>query len=342
MSVVSQIKQFQTGSVNITTVTSTVLNVVPQTSSSKVPNKITDTISQLTSKTNDISSFLNQASINGGNQPFNLVKFAQEFVQKQTTSNEGQTSQVTDSKPITRKVNQITQKVVSSITNNYIKSNKLLSVLETNLNKILSQNKVNFISVENGQIIAQPIQNQEIETAIQNIQKIINTYVEAVDKYARRVYNTDPIKTTKDLQENLSLNHLIEFIEKVISITLLLLQIKIKIRKARDLVTAANAAAQVPVPNLSLATEYTERATQYTANEQKQLDDLASTQERILAIKNKISFYGKKYEQAKSKLLNLQGLVNNFQQQVSNKTLTSLNNQFTGSLTTVNNITGSK
>ena len=84
-------------------------------------------------------------------------------------------------------------------------------------------------------------------------------------------------------------------------------------------------------------------------SEQNQLDDLAAAQEIITEVKKKINFYGKKYEQTKSKLLNLQETINNYQQQVLNNSLQSLNNQITGSYnqitgsieTKINNTTGS-
>jgi hypothetical protein len=75
MPILEQIKQFQTGSITVTSTTSTVLNVAPKSPTSKLPNQLTNTISQLTSKTNEISSFLNDASINSGNGPFSLTKF---------------------------------------------------------------------------------------------------------------------------------------------------------------------------------------------------------------------------------------------------------------------------
>jgi hypothetical protein len=339
MALIEQIKQFQTGSISITSVTK---NTLPGTLS--VPNvtgsmsKTLESLNKLSSKQNEISSFLNDSGINGGDQPFSIAKFAREFITKQQTTNEGETSKVTDSRPITRKVNQITKKVVDGIVQNYLQSGKLLSLLETQVNKILKQASVQYVSVENGQIQAQPIQNKEVDQAITNIQKILDGYTKSIDKAARRIYNTDPIKSTKDLQQNLSLNHTIDFIKTIISIALLILQIKIKIRKAQDIAAAANAAAQVPVPNIALAAKLTQQATENTAGEQKQLDDLASTQERILAIKGKIDFYGKKYEMSKSKILDLQSQINSYQTGLFNKALQGVNNQLTGSY---NQVTGS-
>lgn len=314
MSVVEQIKAFQTGSLK---------------SNSSLEKTIQD-ISQISSKSNEISSFLNEASIASGNSPFNLSKFAREFILKQNNSNEGQTNKITDSKPITRKSNQIISKVVKNITDNFLRSEKLTLLLEKQINQILKQSKVNYVSIQDGQIQAQPIQSKELDQVISNLQKTITTYINAVDRYGKRIYNDKPIKTTNDLKNNLSLNQIINFIETIISIALLIINLKIKIRKAQDVAAAASALAAVP-PQPATAARFTQMALENTASEQKQLDDLAATQELILNVKRKISFYGKKYENSKNKLLTLQNTLNNIQKQYLDKTLNQINNQITGS-----------
>jgi hypothetical protein len=348
---IEQIKSFQVGNKTITQSTTTVIPGINPTTGSSSLQKTIESISQLSSKSNEISSFINDASIDGGNQPFNISTFAREFILKsqQQEQEESTTGKVTDSKPITRRFQQITKKLVDNIAQNYVRSGRLLSILEKNVNKILSQSNVNFVSIENGQIVAQPIQSQQVNQAIQNIQKTVDTYVLAIDKYARRVYNTDPILTVDQLRKNLSLNKLIPLYDKILAVKLLLLEIQIKRRKAQDLVIAANAASQVPVPNVALATEYTQRATQYTANELNSLEDLAEAYKEFEAIKKKVEFYGTKYEKTKNQLLNIQQTINTFQSQIINKSLTQLNNQLTGSYneltgsitTRISNVTGS-
>jgi hypothetical protein len=348
---IEQIKSFQVGNKTITQSTTTVIPGINPTTGSSSLQKTIESISQLSSKSNEISSFINDASIDGGNQPFNISTFAREFILKsqQQEQEESTTGKVTDSKPITRRFQQITKKLVDNIAQNYVRSGRLLSILEKNVNKILSQSNVNFVSVENGQIVAQPIQSQQVNQAIQNIQKTVDTYVLAIDKYARRVYNTDPILTFDQLRKNLSLNKLIPLYDKILAVKLLLLEIQIKRRKAQDLVIAANAASQVPVPNVALATEYTQRATQYTANELNSLEDLAEAYKEFEAIKKKVEFYGTKYEKTKNQLLNIQQTINTFQSQIINKSLTQVTNQLTGSYneltgsitTRISNVTGS-
>ena len=348
---IEQIKSFQVGNKTITQSTTTVIpGLSPITGSSSL-QKTVESISQLSSKSNEISSFINDAGIAGGNQPFNISTFAREFIFKsqQQEQEESTTGKVTDSKPITRRIKQITKKLVDNIAQNYVRSGRLLSILEKNVNKVLAQSNVNFVSVENGKIVAQPIQSQQVNQAIQNIQKTVDTYVLAVDKYARRVYNTDEIRTVDQLRQNLSLNKLIPIYDKILAVKLEILQIQIKRRKAQDLIIAANAASQVPVPNVALATEYAQRATQYTANELNSLEDLAEAYKEFKAIKEKVEFYGTKYEKTKNQLLNIQQTINNYQSQIFNKALTQVNNQLTGSynqltgsvVTRISNITGS-
>jgi hypothetical protein len=113
--------------------------------------------------------------------------------------------------------------------------------------------------------------------------------------------------------------------------------LKIKIRKARDLSAAAAALAQ-PIPNAPLAAEYTERATQYTANEISQILDLHEASLIITDLKKQITFYGEKYESTKNKLLNIKGTIDALQSQVFKKALNQINNQLTGSY---NQLTGS-
>lgn len=334
---IEKLKSYQTGSRTIISSTTT---VIPGASISNVASgslqKTIQSVSKLSSKSNEISSFLNEASVASGNGPFNLSKFAREFITKQNSAEktQGNTTKVTDSKPITRKSKQITKKVVDTIVANYLRSDRLLITLEKQINKVLKQSNVTYVTIENGQITTQPIQNKEIEQVINNFQKTIDTYVEAVDKYARRIYNTDPIKTTNDLRNNLSLNHMVNFIKTIISIALLILNLKIKIRKARDKAAAANALITTP-PQPIVAASFIQASLVNTADEQKKLDDLAATQELILGIKNKIDFYGKKYQDSKNKLQNLKVTVDNFQSQLYNKSLSGVNNTLTGSITQI-------
>ena len=354
MDLINQLQQFQKLSGSLGQMTTQTAGLQPALSNKFTPSvqnanlvKTQQAVSQLTSKLNEIDTFINNSSIAGGDQPFSIVQFAKEFVTKQSQQPTSSTDKTTNTKPITKKLSSILEKQSSSIAKTFLQSQKIISVLDKNVNKILKQNNVSYVSVENGQIIAQPIQNKEINKAITNIQKVINSYINTVDHYARMVYNTDSINSIKQLKpgQNLSLYHVIKFIDNILAVYLLILDIKIKIRKARDLTTAANAAAQVPVPNITLAAEYTERATQYTAAELNQLEDANSSYELITTVRKKIEFYGEKYDKSKSQLLDLKSTLDAFQSLILNKALTEVNtqinkgiNQITGS---INNWTGS-
>lgn len=299
--------------------------------------KTTDSISKLTSNMNEISSFLNESSTNSGDKPFNLKTFAREFTAKQSKSDTTETDKVTNSKPITRKVKQISAKTLKTVVQKVLTSDRLLKLLEKQTSKILSQAKVNYVKSEDGKLVAQPIQSEQVDKALANVQKITTAFVENVDKYLSRLYNTKPITSTKELQQNLSLNHIVDFIENVVAIYMLILKVKIKIRKAQDAAAAANALLTAP-PQPLVAARFTQMALENTAAEQKQLDDLADTQGWISELKKKIDFYGGKYEKQKNILLSIQTSINAYTQATANKALQSTNNQISGS---INNITGS-
>ena len=79
---INQIKSFQTGSIQITQSTTTVIPGISAVTGSSSLQKTIESISKLSSKSNEITSFLNDASIAGGSQPFNISTFAREFVLK--------------------------------------------------------------------------------------------------------------------------------------------------------------------------------------------------------------------------------------------------------------------
>ena len=139
---IEKLKSYQTGSRTIISSTTT---VIPGASISNIASgslqKTIQSVSKLSSKSNEISSFLNEASIASGNGPFNLSKFAREFITKQNNADktQGSTTKVTDSKPITRKSKQLIKKVVDNIVSNYLRSDRLLITLEKQINTIIRE-----------------------------------------------------------------------------------------------------------------------------------------------------------------------------------------------------------
>jgi hypothetical protein len=317
-------------------------NVLPNTSKAGLDlSKTISTLSNLSSEVNKIASFLNNSSVEGssGNPPLTLKSFAKEFASKsaQQEATSSNTDSVADSNPKTKKFVQISSKLITQIINQQASSGRMLYLLESQVSRILQQSKVTYVKVENGQIVAQPIQNTEINLALANIQKTVDSIINNIDRYAKRIYNENPITTVEDLKNNLSLNKIIDFINTVLSIYLDVLQIQIKIRKSQDIAAAANALATVP-PQPLVAARYTQASLELTANEQKKLNDLVAAYFQIKNIDDQITFYGKKYIKQKARLSDLKGTIDSFITSTTNKTLTQLNNQITGSL---NHLTGS-
>lgn len=299
--------------------------------------KTQQTIAGLTNKMNSINIDVNTNNIQGGNQPNSLTELAKQILTTVLNPFQSPSTLVSNTKPMTGKVEQLLSKQENGINKSFLNSENILLLLEENTNKILNLSDVNYVSIDNGQIVAQPIQNEKITTAVNNIQQVINTYVNTIDRYARMVYNTDPILTSQQIitpGQNISLYHIIKFINTIVALYVKAIEIKIKIRKIQDGITAANALATIP-PNIPLATEYTTRALTMTADEKIQMDDAAETLKLIDNTQKRIEFYGQKYDSSKNRLLNLKSLIDEFQNQLINSSLQNVNNYLTGSLNTL-------
>jgi hypothetical protein len=92
--------------------------------------KTQQSVAQLSSKLNEINTFINDSGIAGGDQPFNIVSFAREFIQKQSEQPQDSTDKTTDSKPVSKKVSSFLQKQGSAISKTYLQSEKLISTLD--------------------------------------------------------------------------------------------------------------------------------------------------------------------------------------------------------------------
>ena len=86
------------------------------------------------------SSMFDRYEIIGGvfnpNYKDNL-EFAKNLVTKQEEQPQTENSQIVDPNPLANKLKQQQKRLIGSIVQNYIKSGKLLTILEKNLNKIL-------------------------------------------------------------------------------------------------------------------------------------------------------------------------------------------------------------
>jgi hypothetical protein len=164
----------------------------------------------------------------------------------------------------------------------------LLNKLEDQVLKVVEkQNNVKVEKDKDGNIVLIPIVPEQAQKALDNVTKILNSSIITIDKINTRISNEKPLKNIDDFVNNLSLEHVIEFAEKIIAVVTIALQIKIRIRQAQDLATSI--AAAVTNPPLSL--DYAQRAVQYTASEQKQMEDLASAQITISVVRGQIQFY---------------------------------------------------
>jgi hypothetical protein len=289
-------------------------------------NKTLQSISLLTNELNYLDSNVKESALNGRaifsmNQWVNDTKstlLSQLFPSIQTL--------ISNQKPLTKTLTLTNTVVTSGIQSALNQQDSLLNQLEDQVLKILEkQNNVKVEKDENGNITLVPILTEQSKKALSNVTKLLKSTITTLDKINTRISNKKPLKTVDDFVNNLSLEHVIEFAQKIIAILEVALQIAVTIRKAKDIAAAANSAA---LGNVAAAATYTEQSLQYTATEQRRMDDLASAQIIISVLKSLIPFFQKIIQSIIDKLkeiLELLKLVNNTSG--NNKDITYLENQ---------------
>jgi len=251
-------------------------------------NKIVQSVSLLTTELNNINSGVQESAFNTG------ARFSMNQWVKDTVSSLSlqlfpsiQTA-IGDQNPLVKKIILTNTIVTSTIQSTINQQDILLNKLEDQVLKILEkQNNVKIEKDKDGNIVLIPIIPEQAQKALDNVTKILNSSIVTIDKINTRISNEKPLKNIDDFVNNLSLEHVIEFTEKIIAALTIALQIKIRIRQAQDLVTSIAAAATNP----PLSVDYAQRAVQYTSSEQKQIKDLSEAQITISIIGGQIQFY---------------------------------------------------
>ena len=270
-------------------------------------NKIVQNISLITTDLNDINSNIRKSSLNEKSS-FSMDRWVEQtrnallpqiLPSLQTL--------ISNPNPLTKTI-ILTNTVLSiSLQTALNQQESLLNQLENQIYKLLEkQNNVKVEKDQNGNVTLVPILSENSKTSLNNINKILNTTTSTLDKINTRISNDLPLQNINDFVNNLSLRHVIEFTQKIISILTLVLQIQIKIRQAKDLAASANS---LTLGNAPAAAIYASQATQITSPEQKQIDDLSAAQSTIGIIKSQILFYQNILQSIIDKLQSLLNLV---------------------------------
>jgi hypothetical protein len=237
-------------------------------------------------------------------------------------------------KPITRKIVLTNTIITSAIQLALNQQDNILNQLEDQVYKILEkQNNVKVVKDKDGNPVLTPILTENAQKSLDNVIKILSSTTTTLEKINTRISNEKPIKSVNDFVNNLSLEQIIEFAEKIIAVVTIALQIKIRIRQVQDLATSIAATATNP----PLSKDYAQRAVQYIASEQKQMEDLASAQITISVVRAQILFYQVILQIIIDKLQDILDLLNSLQvnsqipkpqiQQITNQIQTLVNDQ---------------
>lgn len=252
-------------------------------------NKTIQSISLLTNELNNLNSSIKQSSLNIGN-----IFSMKEWVNSTSVSILNQITPsiqtlISNQKPISKNIILTNSILTSIIQSNINQQDDVLNQLEDYVFKILdTQNIVKVKKDENGNVVLTSIIDENAKKSLDNVIKILSSTTTIINKINTRISNKKPLKNIDDFVNNLSLEHIIEFAEKIIAVVTLALQIKITIRKIKNQTAAAILTSS---GNLPAAEDYIQKSTEYTATEQRFLDDLSTAQSTISIIRSQINFY---------------------------------------------------
>jgi hypothetical protein len=290
-------------------------------------NKVVQSVSLLTTELNNINSSVQESAFNIGanfsiNQWVNDAKnslLSQLFPSIQTL--------IGNQNPITKKI-VLTNTIVTAAAQSALNQQEiLLNQLEDQVLKVVEkQNNVKVEKDKDGNAVLIPILSEQAQKSLDNVTKILTSSIVTIDKINTRIANEKPLKNINDFVNNLSLEHVIEFAEKIIAILTIALQIRVIIRKSQDIAASINSAT---LGDVASAAVFTANSLTYNASEQKQMQDLAAAQVTISIIKSSIQFYKIQIQSILDKLREILELIKTIQisSNIPNPNIQSLEDQ---------------
>lgn len=274
-------------------------------------NKVIQSVSLLTTEVNKLNSNVQESALNIGAN-FSMNQWVEQTRNALTPQLlPSLQTLISNQKPLTKTITLTNTVIVTALQTALNQQDSLINQLENQVYKILEkQNNVKIEKDKDGNVTLVPILSENSQTSLNNINKILNTTTSTLDKINTRISNKLPLKNVDDFVNNLSLEHIIDFTQKIISILTLILQIQIKIRQAKDLAASVNSAT---LGNAAAAAFFASQATQIISPEQKQIDDLSAAQSTLGIIKSQILFYQDILQSILIKLQNLLNLITSLQ-----------------------------
>lgn len=304
-------------------------------------NNIITSVDKLTQQMNNLNSGVKSSSFDLS-KAFSLAtwvsqvviditkaRLAEELGTTTNTDNQSNQAGTTNSTPLTNKILKSANAILLNIiTLQQQIDNQILS-LEDQVDNIIDKINTNTtIKLEDGSITQIPIANQQTIAALQNIESITKSLLDKTNKVTIRLSNDKPITNFNDFVNNLSLKHMIEFSQLVISALLLIKNIQ----KKRKLIQAAAIQVETSVPASAYVTTGQAVSELLTSAEsfQNQINDLNKAYEQIVILKDNVIYFGKINQSQQQSLNNIIVKVDTFiNQQQNNTVLQDLKNKLT-------------
>ena len=263
--------------------------VIPSTTTPNL-DQTQQSISLLTTELNEFTSNVKQ-SVDNPNAQFSLSQWVEQTALAVANALKPTiTSNITNPKPLSKTI-EASKEIVENVVVASIKNAELTNIsLEKQVNKIIeNQTKTKIERDEDGNIKIVPILSQNSITALNNIKKTLQSTINALEEVSKRLTNTNPIENINDFVNNLSLEHIISFAEKALSLIILLRQFR-DIRKKVEATTAGIEQVS-PSPVKPTSGKIIVENALTSEKEQQQLQDLETAYSIIRIIRELIPYF---------------------------------------------------
>ena len=263
--------------------------VIPSTTNENL-DQTQQSISLLTTELNEFTSNVKQ-SVDNPNARFSLSQWIEQTATAVAEALKPTiTSNITNPKPLSKTI-EASKEIVEGVVVASIKNAALTNInTEKQVNKIIEkQNKVKIEKDEDGNVKVVPILSQNSITSLNNLKKTLQSTVNALKIVNKRLTNTEPIKNIDDFVNNLSLEHIISFAEKALSLILLVKQFRDTRKKAEAVAAGTEQAAPTPSKIVSGKKIVEDELTK--EKEQQHLQDLETAYSIIKVIRELIPYY---------------------------------------------------
>lgn len=282
----------------------------------QVDSKVDDIdriLAELSTELNQINDLINESGVSTGfddNKPVSVKSIVKLLVEEITTEDnkDPKTQGLETNTPLKFRFKRKLGTIFYQVVKEYGQSRRILAVLDNQVNKLLTNAKVNYVIVENGQLTTKAISNPKLDKAFEAVQKRADVVVKITSKIDTRLFSSETPQTLGDLR-NISVYQLLKLYSQVLNAYLSIIQAYLTLDAANRTLSGA----ELIVPTVPKVFTSVQKLLEGKTDKIKQRKlDLIETKKTIDAALSKLEFWKKKTNKTVKVLSGIQTTIENY------------------------------